>query len=371
MIDIAPTDMLENAHPDNVSRAKKNHKFASGCDFCAQVLQLMRKGEFTMLSYIGPIVSLATGIIGIIFSSSGGRQKLSKISYVLLCLVLLSGTASIVGVYNANSEAKAKEDLAANEKRVLDTNMRRNQAMDFFAEKTEVGASLYIGLSKEPPIAGQSTNIAFNLYPLTSSNVRKSTIEFRVSGIVDLQYNLHKEGNNDIIVANHALKHECRLFRPFGEQNFKPAAKSKCNENVSYEADPYFGIERVRTLTIDLPNNIQFPKMLERIEQYNTNTQAVGSLNISTRNEETRNRVLDAVRQSKIYLRLYRKSNELDKDGKCSVFLDIVFMTKPQAKDSTDVEVKLLGIESSKLTRCAFNPHHDKMLDLLFGSRKL
>ena len=323
-----------------------------------------------MLGYIGPIIVLVTGVLGIFFSKTGERQKLAPIAYLFLAFVVVAGIVSVAGVYLADAaalkkqkeeEAKTATALAAarREKERADSLRGMLLATTFEPNDRPTGGLLIFDLPMSDADAHGEESPNGPLWPLAGPGVRITSITFKVEGVVDIDYRLTKTAQSFDIAA-HWYRDENRICRLTGHNagDFAPVPQSQCNPERDYTINAALdgGLFK-QPFVIRLPNKM-FLKTYSRIEQVQRMSGRVGQLVIEADSPNAMPALLAAAREivpSLKFFRPYLQARAEDKD-ECVTSLTAVFETSVKQTGPRTITVDIPRMESFDLSFCEISP---------------
>ncbi|HEX6375049.1 MAG TPA: hypothetical protein VFZ91_04955 [Allosphingosinicella sp.] len=331
-----------------------------------------------MLEYIGPVMALLTAVIGIFYAKTGERQKLGRVAYLLLALILLSGAASIYGVHAAKkkaaddarrmvSERRAAADRAA--KDAVDLRRERKAADTFrgislaraFADPNSVAdAILYFDLTQPeddpdtrvpetdaPPLSAWS--------PLLGDGAARARLSFNVEDMVEIDYAIAPNGSGVAVEAPY-YEYEPKACRLVSEDmlSFAPAAGAPCRRRDGFVYNLFMEpLNATRTLIINLPKNQSFWKLFSRLEQGQRDGGALGSLRIEAETPAAAARILaraGSIRSSVKFFRPFGPGDE------CQTTLLAHLSLAPKIVEQRVVLLEIKEIDDYELNFCEIAP---------------
>lgn len=327
-----------------------------------------------MLAYIGPIIVLITGVLGIFFSKGGERQKLSLMTYVFLGLVVVSGMVSIYGVRAAAADAANKAKAAAvreaqlardaavraeqlrREKRQSDTLRGLLLARTFAPRDVPMSGILVLDLPVSAAALRGENDGEHPFQPLLGKGVRSSTFKFEVEDMVDLDYRIAPAGAGGVTIDSNWYEYGDRTCRLTSENgyDFAAASGSPCRHRDRYRVNAALHVNpSERQFQVSLPEQ-NFWKFYSRIEQVQRGGNTLGQLTIEADSPREVPALLAQAAQiapSIIFVRSYGRPDE----DACGTSLIVHLASQARRTGPQTIVVEIGGMEDFDLNFCEIN----------------
>ncbi len=326
-----------------------------------------------MLAYIGPIIVLVTGVLGIFFSKAGERQRLSPVAFLLLGLVVLSGVLSVYGVYAAAADARDKANAARareiqaqrdaavhaeqlrREKRASDTLRGLLLAKTFAPDDLPANGILTFDLPVSAAAQNGDEDGNGALWPLAGKGVHASKLSFDVEDVFELDYAMRPSGDGAVIDGDwyeYGPK-TCRLVSDTGFE-FEAAPGSACRRADGYRFNA--ALDRVpfqRPFLIEMPREA-FWKTYSRIEQVQRGDKPLGQFVIEAASDRDVPALLAAAQQIEVSFKFFRNYRQRKAEGACATSL-IVHLASSAHATKRIVTLEIGGMEDFDLNFCEIN----------------
>lgn len=325
------------------------------------------------MAYIGPIIVLITGILGIFFSKSGERQRLHVIAYVLLALLVVSGAISLFGVYDARRDAreawiKASNDAsrAAAEAALKETALRREKAAadafrnlliarTFAPNDLPADGLLLLDLPRTPAEQRQEDDPNGVLWPMLGKGVRAAHLTFMIEDVLDLDYRMRAVAKGAEIKADwYAFGPKtCQLVSP-DSYTFTPAPGSPCLQEDGYALNAGFQPTAAGgdSFLITLPHK-RFWKIYSRLDQTQRLQNTVGQLVIEAEDAKALSKIMADAANIAVSLKFFRGYSKGDAhEDQCATTLVARLTTTVRKTTPTTVVIDIGGAKDSEVNFC-------------------